>query len=64
MVSDMARDEGVSAERTRRLIDSFVELGILERSLGILMRVFSQSDARDVSIFLRGATWPPSRMDE
>jgi phosphatidylserine/phosphatidylglycerophosphate/cardiolipin synthase-like enzyme len=51
----MARDEGVSAERTRKLIDSFVELRILERSAGVLTRFLSQSDARDGSIFLRGA---------
>lgn len=55
MISDMARDEGVSTERTRRLIDSFLELRILERSSGILKRILSQSDARDSSIFLRGA---------
>ena len=35
IIADMARDEGVSAERTRRLIDSFVDLRILERSTGI-----------------------------
>lgn len=55
MIADMARDEGVSAERTHRLIGSFVELRILERSSGILTRVLSQLDARDGSIFLRGA---------
>lgn len=55
MIADMARDEGVSSERTRRLIDSFVELRILEHSSGVLTRVLSQSDARDGSIFLRGA---------
>ena len=55
MITDMARDEGVSSERTHRLIDSFVELRILERSSGVLTRVLSQSDARDGSIFLRGA---------
>jgi len=55
MISDLARDEGVSTERTRMLIDSFVELRILERSSGILRRVLSPSDARDGSIFLRGA---------
>lgn len=55
MITDMARDEGVSSERTHRLIDSFVELRILERSSGVLTRVLSQSDARDSSIFLRGA---------
>lgn len=55
MIADMARDEGVPADRTRRLIDSFVELRILERSSGILTRVLSQSDALEGSIFLRGA---------
>lgn len=55
MITDMARDEGVSSERTHRLIDSFVELRILERSSGVLTRVLSQSDARDGSIFLCGA---------
>lgn len=55
MVSDMARDESVSAERTHRLIDSFVELGFLECSSGILTRHLSQSEARDRSIFLQGA---------
>lgn len=55
MIEDIARDEGVSAERTRRLIDSFVELRIIERSSGILTRVLSQSDALEGSIFLRGA---------
>lgn len=55
MIADMARDEGISTERTRRLIDSFVELRILERFSGILKRVLSQSDARDGSIFLCGA---------
>jgi phosphatidylserine/phosphatidylglycerophosphate/cardiolipin synthase-like enzyme len=55
MIADMARDEGVSTERTRRLIDSFVDLRILERSSGPLTRVLSQSDARKGSIFLRGA---------
>lgn len=55
MIADMARDEGVSSERTRRLIDSFVELRILERASGVLTRVLSQSDARDGSTFLRGA---------
>jgi hypothetical protein len=51
----MARDEGISTERTRRLIDSFLDLRILVRSSGILTRVLSPSDARDGSIFLRGA---------
>jgi phosphatidylserine/phosphatidylglycerophosphate/cardiolipin synthase-like enzyme len=55
MIEDMARDEGISTERTRRLIGSFVELVILERSPGVLSRVLSHSDARDASIFLRGA---------
>jgi phosphatidylserine/phosphatidylglycerophosphate/cardiolipin synthase-like enzyme len=55
MITDMARDEGVSAERTRRLIDSFVELRILKRSSGTITRVLSESDVRDGSIFLRGA---------
>lgn len=55
MIADVARDEGVSAERTRKLIDSFIDLRILERSSGILTRVLSPSDARDGSIFLRGA---------
>lgn len=55
MISDMAGDEGVSTERTRRLIDSFLELQILERSSGVLTRILSQSNARDCSIFLRGA---------
>ncbi len=55
MIADMARDEGVPADRTRRLIDSFVELRILERSPGILTRVLSQADALEGSIFLRGA---------
>ena len=55
MISDMARDEGVSTERMRKLIDSFLELRILERSSGILKRILLQSDARDSSIFLRGA---------
>jgi phosphatidylserine/phosphatidylglycerophosphate/cardiolipin synthase-like enzyme len=55
MILDMARDEGVSTERTRRLIDSFLELRILERSSGVLTCVLLKSDARDASIFLRGA---------
>lgn len=55
MITDMARDEGISAERTGRLIDSFVELRILERSSGVLTRAVLQSQARDSSIFLRGA---------
>ncbi len=55
MIADMARDEGVPADRTRRLLDSFVELRILERSPGLLTRVLSQSDALEGSIFLRGA---------
>lgn len=55
MIADMSRGEDVSTERTRKLIDSFVELRILERSSGVLSRLLSQSDARDVSIFLRGA---------
>jgi hypothetical protein len=55
LIADMARDEGVSAERTRKLIDSFVEIRILERSSGVITRLLSQSDARDGSIFLRGA---------
>ena len=55
MIADMAKDEGVSAERARRLIGSFVELRILEHSSGALMRVLSQTDVRDSSIFLRGA---------
>lgn len=55
MIADMASDEGVPADRTRRLLDSFVELRILERSPGLLTRVLSQSDALEGSIFLRGA---------
>jgi phosphatidylserine/phosphatidylglycerophosphate/cardiolipin synthase-like enzyme len=55
MISDLARDEGVSTERTRMVIDSLVELRILDRSSGVLTLVLSQSDARDGSIFLRGA---------
>lgn len=55
LIADMALDEGVSAERTRKLIDSFVEIRILERSSGVITRLLSQSDARDGSIFLRGA---------
>jgi len=55
MISDIARDEGVSAERTRALIDSFVELRILERSAGVLTRLLSESETRDSYIFLRGA---------
>lgn len=51
----MARDEGVSTERTRKLVDSFVDLRILERASGVFTRLLSQSDARDSSIFLRGA---------
>ena len=57
MIADMGRDEGLSSERTRMLIDSFVELRILERSSGILTCILSQSDARDGSIFLRGAAY-------
>jgi phosphatidylserine/phosphatidylglycerophosphate/cardiolipin synthase-like enzyme len=55
MIADMSRDEGISTERARRLLDSFVELRILERSSGILTCVLSQSDTRDSSTFLRGA---------
>lgn len=55
MIADMARDEGVSTERTRKLVDSFVDLRILGRASGVLTRLVSQSDARDGSIFLRGA---------
>jgi phosphatidylserine/phosphatidylglycerophosphate/cardiolipin synthase-like enzyme len=55
MIADMARDEGVSAERARRLIDSFLELRIVERSSDVLTRALSQSNALDGAIFLRGA---------
>ncbi len=55
MIADVARDEGISAERTRKLIDCLIYLRILERSSGILTCILSPSDARDVSIFLRGA---------
>lgn len=55
MIADMARDEGISTERTRRLVDSFVELRVLDLSSGTLTRVLSQPDVRDGSIFLRGA---------
>lgn len=57
MIADMARDEGVSAERTHSLIDAFVELRILEGSSGIFTRVLLQSDALEDSIFLRGAAY-------
>jgi hypothetical protein len=49
------RDEGISAERARRLIDSFVELRILERSSVIFSLLLSRSTVREGSIFLRGA---------
>jgi hypothetical protein len=51
----MATNEGISTERTHRLIDSFVELRVLDRSSGTLTRVLSQPEVRDGSIFLRGA---------
>ncbi len=55
MIADMARDEGVSTERTRSLTDAFIELRILVPSSGTLMRVLPQADALQGSIFLRGA---------
>jgi hypothetical protein len=55
MIADMARDEGLSAERLRRLVDAFVELRILESSPGNLTCALAGSDALEGSRFLRGA---------
>lgn len=55
MIGDMARDAGISAERTRRLVDAFVDIRVLERSAGLFSRRVSQLEAKEGSIFLRGA---------
>ena len=55
MIADIARDEGVSTERLRRLVNAFLELHILERSSGNVTRALPESDVLDSSIFLRGA---------
>jgi len=57
MIADIAKEEGISAERARKLIESFVELRILERSSGVLTRCLSQSEALEGATFLRGAAY-------
>ncbi len=55
IIADMARDEGLSAERSRRIVDAFVKLRILEDTSGNLTRLLAEPDALEKSIFLRGA---------